>query len=67
MMTFTQVTQSVDYMTEKLNIVSKALKKSYQASANADHITLTGHNIKLDHFEIQQSAFGYYFRIKSHY
>ena len=30
----------------------KALRKSYQASAIADHITSTRHNIKLDHFEI---------------
>ena len=30
----------------------KALTKSGQASATADHITSTGHNIKWDHFEI---------------
>ena len=30
----------------------KALTKSGQASAIADHITSTGHNIKWDHFEI---------------
>ena len=30
----------------------KALKKSCQASAFADHITSTGLNIKWDHFEI---------------
>ena len=30
----------------------KALTKSCQASAIADHITSTGHNIKLDHFKI---------------
>ena len=28
------------------------LTKSCQASASADHITSTGHNIKWDHFEI---------------
>ena len=30
----------------------KALTKSCQASAIADHITSTGHNIEWDHFEI---------------
>ena len=30
----------------------RALTKSCQASAVADHITSTGHNIKWDHFEI---------------
>ena len=30
----------------------KALTKNGQASAIADHITSTGHNIKWDHFEI---------------
>ena len=30
----------------------KALSKNCQTSAIADHITSTGHNIKLDHFEI---------------
>ena len=30
----------------------KVLTKSGQASAIADHITSTGHNIKWDHFEI---------------
>ena len=30
----------------------KALTKSGQASAIADHITSTGHDIKWDHFEI---------------
>ena len=38
-------------MTEKVNIF-KELMKSGQASAIADHITSTGHNIKWDHFEI---------------
>ena len=43
-----------DIMTEKLNILKdlKRLTKSYQASAIADHITSTGHSIKLEHFEI---------------
>ena len=49
-MTFTWVKRSVVYTTEKLNI--KALTKSCQTSAIADHISSTGHNIKWDHFEI---------------
>ena len=41
----------------------KALTKSCQTSAIADHITLTGHNIKWDLFEILASnwALGYSF------
>ena len=49
-MTFTWVKRSVVYTTEKLNI--KALTKSCQTSAIADHISSIGHNIKWDHFEI---------------
>ena len=34
----------------------KALTKSCQASAIADHNTLTGHNIKGDHFAISATG-----------
>ena len=44
-MTFIWVKRSVVYMIE-------ALAKNCQTSAIADHITSTGHNIKLDHSEI---------------
>ena len=43
----------------------KALTKSCQASAIADHITSTGHNIKKDHFEILVTGRSdVYFKIK---
>ena len=38
-------------MTEKLNIF-KGITSSCHASAIADHVTSTGHNLKWDHFEI---------------
>ena len=43
-------------MTEKLNVHFKALTNSCKASAIADYITLTGHSIKWDHFEILATA-----------
>jgi len=43
--------QNVDCMTEKLNIV-KAITSRCHASAIADHVTSTGHNLKWDHFDI---------------
>ena len=43
--------QNVDYMTAKLNIV-KAITSSCHASAIANHVTSTGHNLKWDHFDI---------------
>ena len=39
-------------MTELKSEHFKTLTKSGQASAIADHITSTGHDIKWDHFEI---------------
>ena len=43
----------------------KALSKNCQTSAIADHITLTGHNIKWDHFEILAAGrYDIYCRIK---
>lgn len=46
----------------------KALTKNGQASAIADHITSTGHNIKRDHFEIYQpGALMCIAELKNHY
>ena len=39
-------------MIEKPNILIKALAKSDNTSAIADHVKATGHNIKWDHFDI---------------
>ena len=39
-------------MTEKLNISVKGITSTCHASAIADHVTSTGHNLKWDHFEI---------------
>ena len=50
-MTFMQVKRSVVFHDRKTEHF-KALSKNCQVSAIADHITLTGHNIKWDHFEI---------------
>ena len=47
---FTLGKQNVDCMTEKLNIF-KAITSNCHASAIADHITSTGHNLKWDHFD----------------
>jgi len=41
-------------MTEKQHF--KALTKSDQTSAIADHMKTTGHNIKWDHFDILASG-----------
>ena len=43
--------RNVDCMTEKLNIL-KLSQVPCHASAIADHVTSTGHNLKWDHFEI---------------
>ena len=43
--------QNVDCMTEKLNNF-KGITSTCHASAIADHVTSTGHNLKWDHFEI---------------
>ena len=42
--------RNVDCMTEKLNILK--VTSTCHASAIADHVTSTGHNLKWDHFEI---------------
>ena len=39
-------------MTEKQNISVKGITSTCHASAIADHVTSTGHNLKWDHFEI---------------
>ena len=49
---FTLAKQNVDCMTEKLNILKGSQASVCHASAIADHVTSTGHNLKWDHFEI---------------
>ena len=51
-MTFTWVQRSAVYTTENWTFQSTHEELSSQASAIADHITSTEHNIKWDHFEI---------------
>ena len=48
----TLVKQNDDYMIGRLNILIKALTQGCHASALADHVLSTGHNIKWVHFDI---------------
>ena len=50
-MVFTSVKLNDGFTIEKPNIF-KALAKNDNASAIADHVKATGHNIKWDHFDI---------------
>ena len=44
-------------MTEKLNILLKAITSTRRVSGIADHaVTLTSHNLKWDHFDILQKV-----------
>ena len=51
-MIFISEKQKEDCMTEKLNILIKALINGHHTSALADHVTSTGHSLKWDHFEV---------------
>ena len=50
-MVFTLVKLNKGFTIEKLNILRPLLKND-NTSAIADHVKVTGHNIKWDHFDI---------------